>query len=145
MRKSLYIFALLFLLSPFFVSAMTPISAFPQQNTVQQQTVQTNSGIEKISDANDLIMKAADLADIVVYFLVVIAVVFIVWNVVKYIIQPADAEGKAKASLNILWGIVGLFIIVSLWGLVNILVGTFKTDSGIPTDRFPTANFVQKK
>jgi hypothetical protein len=44
-----------------------------------------------------------------------------------YLIRGGQPDGKAKAAAGIGWGFLGLVIIVSIWGIVNFLVGTFKT------------------
>ena len=80
-----------------------------------------------VTDVNTLRDKIIGIANVVTYILVAAAVLFIVWNVVRYMISGSGEESKSKAGLNILWGIVGLFIIVSIWGLVNILTNTFAT------------------
>ena len=80
-----------------------------------------------ITDVNGLSSRIIGIGNIVAYLLVSLAVIFIIWNVVIYLIKSSGDEGKSKAGMNILWGIVGLFVIVSIWGLVNILTNTFKT------------------
>ncbi|HEV7702496.1 MAG TPA: hypothetical protein VGO63_03605, partial [Candidatus Paceibacterota bacterium] len=60
----------------------------------------------------------------IIPLLVTLGVVYFVWGVVQYVI--ADAEEAKKTGKNrIIYGIIGLAVIVSLWGLVNILVTTF--------------------
>ncbi len=86
--------------------------------------------LSTITNINDVSKRALSIGDTFTYILVALAVIFIVWNVVMYIIKPAASDDKAAASKNILWGIVGLFIIVSIWGLVNILTNSFKTTTG---------------
>jgi len=95
----------------------------------------------KISNVNNLATRLAGIGNIITYLLVGLAVIYIIWHIVQYFIHGESAKRK-EAGMNILWGIVGLFIIVSLWGLVNILVNTFYTDPNIPKDRFPNADFI---
>lgn len=80
-----------------------------------------------VNNINDVTAKIIGIGNTVTYLLVALAVIFIIWNVVMYLIKGSGEEGRTKAGLNIVWGIVGLFVIVSIWGLVNILVNTFKT------------------
>ncbi|MFA6295336.1 MAG: pilin [Candidatus Paceibacterota bacterium] len=89
---------------------------------------QTNT----ITDVNSLSVKLMQIGNLVIYFLVALAVIYIVYNVVMYIVKGDNPEEKSKAGLNVLWGIVGLFIIVSIWGLVGILTNTFKTAPNTP-------------
>ncbi len=97
--------------------------------------------LSPIKNINGLSTRLLAIGDIVIYLLVSLAVIYIIWNVVQYFIKPSKDDRK-DAGMNILWGIIGLFIIVSIWGLVNILISTFYTDANIPRDRFPNANFV---
>ena len=60
--------------------------------------------------------------------LISIAVIYFIWQVFQYTIA-ADEETKAKAKGQIIWGLVGIFIMVSIWGLVAILQSTFGTTS----------------
>jgi len=80
-----------------------------------------------ITNVNQLATRAFSIGDLVTYGLVALAVIFIVWNVVMYVIKPPSSDDKKKAGGNILWGILGLFIIVSIWGLVNILTNSLST------------------
>lgn len=105
-----------------------------------------------ITNVNNLSTRLIGIGNIVLYILIAVAVLYIVWNVVKYMIKPAGSEDRKEAGMAILWGIVGLAIIVSIWGLVNILTNTFKTtperqpipnlgnepnNGGIPVNQIP--------
>ena len=56
-----------------------------------------------------------------------IAVVMFVFYVIKYFMLPAD--NRTEAWQYVLWALVGFFVIFSMWGLVNILIGTFSLDN----------------
>ncbi len=100
--------------------------------------------LSQIDNANDLVDRIASIGNVVVYLLVALAVVYIVWATVQYIMMGDSGEGRREAGMRIMWGIVGLAIIVSIWGLVNILLNTFATDYTTPTNTngFPNANFI---
>ena len=84
--------------------------------------------LNAITDVNSLSTRLLSIGNLVTYFLIAIAVLFIIYNVVWYIIKGGgDAKAKSEAAMNIVWGLVGLFIIVSIWGLVGLLTNTFKT------------------
>lgn len=102
--------------------------------------------LQTISNVNNLATRLAGIGNIITYLLVGLAVIYIIWNIVQYFIKGEKGGGDRKeAGMNILWGIVGLFIIVSLWGLVNILVNTFYTDANVPRNRFPNADFINNR
>ena len=57
-------------------------------------------------------------------FLISLAVVWFIWNVIKYSMSEED-DGKAKAKEQMIHGIIAIAVIVSVWGLVAILQNAF--------------------
>lgn len=55
-----------------------------------------------------------------------------IFGVFQYFIQGGHDEEKRETGKSLmLWGIIGFFVMVSVWGLVNILRGTFNFDDSI--------------
>lgn len=84
---------------------------------------------QTITDVNSLTAKLVGIGNTVIYLLVSLAVIYIIWNTVQYFIKGSGGEegARTKAGMNILWGIIGLAVILSIWGLVGILTNTFRT------------------
>jgi Type IV secretion system pilin len=84
---------------------------------------------QTITDVNSLTAKIVGIGNIVIYLLVSLAVIYIIWNTVQYFIKGNSGEenDRRKSGMGILWGIVGLAVILSIWGLVGILTNTFRT------------------
>lgn len=67
---------------------------------------------------------------IVIPVILTLAFVAFVWGVVKYFFLNAGDEAKrAEGRQFVLWGIVGLALLFSVWSIVKILLSTL----GIPT------------
>ena len=64
----------------------------------------------------------------------VVAVAFLafIWGVFRYFIA-SNEETKEKGRDLMVYGLVGFFVIVSVWGLVNLLVGSFTFQDNPPT------------
>lgn len=73
---------------------------------------------------SSLITGAKTLLDQLVVFLIALAVVWFIWNVVKYAMS-ADEEAKTNAKNQMIWGVIAIAVIVSVWGLVAILQNIF--------------------
>ena len=115
----------------------------PEPYAFVPSTPTTGGALSQIDNINDLVGRIASIGDVILYILMALAVVYIVYYIVLYFIKGSSGDESRKvAGMNILWGIVGLAIIVSIWGLVSILINTFYTDPTAPIDRFPSANFV---
>jgi hypothetical protein len=71
-----------------------------------------------------------------------IAVVVFLWGVLKYVMAGDDAEKRKSGGALMAYGVLAIFVMVSVWGLVNILVDTFNLDNTVPTDipEVPTSN-----
>ena len=59
--------------------------------------------------------------------------VLFLWGVVNYVIGAQGNETKLKQGKQaIIWGIVGMTIMASAWGLIAMLCSFFETCKGIP-------------
>jgi len=82
----------------------------------------------QIVDSTTLVQKFTSLGNTFIQVLIAFAVIWIIFNVIRFIVK-ADSDDRKTYQNAILWGIVGLFVILSLWGLVRILTNTFKTEN----------------
>lgn len=56
---------------------------------------------------------------------VALALVYFFWGLGQFILNSSD-ESKRKDAISIMiYGIIALFIMVSIWGIVNVLQTTF--------------------
>lgn len=87
---------------------------------------QTTLGLFKIiALAFDLINRLAPL-------IISLTVLIFIWGVFKYVTAAGDSDARQEARGYMMWGIVSLFVMVSVWGLVNLLVATFRLDNTMP-------------
>lgn len=82
------------------------------------------------TDVQGLIETAQNLINRLIPFFVAIAALVFIWGVVEFVASAGDEEKRSKGRQHMLWGIVGLAVIVGLWGLVKILVQTFSLQQG---------------
>ena len=64
-----------------------------------------------------------------IYLLMGVGVVMFVFYVVKYFIASGDSTKRAEAGSYVMYSVIGFFIVLSFWGLVNILKNTFNLDN----------------
>ncbi|MFA6553943.1 MAG: hypothetical protein WCS89_00335 [Candidatus Paceibacterota bacterium] len=80
---------------------------------------------------SDLMAKLAGYLNQALALLMGFAVVVFVFYVIKYFIQPGDTK-RVEAAQYLMWSLIGFFVILSLWGLVNILISTFDLGTSSP-------------
>ena len=57
--------------------------------------------------------------------IIALAVIFFLLGVLKYIQSVGDETKRKEGTTMMVYGIVGIFVMVSLWGLVHVLQSTF--------------------
>jgi len=96
---------------------------------------------QAITDVNSLTYKLTNIGNVVIEILIAFAVIYIIFNVIRYIMKADKPEERNAIGGAILWGIVGLFVILSIWGLVRILTNTFRTDTNAPVNQYPQVQY----
>jgi len=97
--------------------ALSPLSAFAQ-----------GAAGTKITSVEGLFQTFTRLSNSFIVILISAAVVYIIFNTIRYLIAGSE-EDKKKGGYSIMYGIIALFVIISIWGLVYILKGTLQTDT----------------
>jgi uncharacterized membrane protein len=49
---------------------------------------------------------------------IVLGVIWVIWGIIQFVTNT-DEEERSKAKMHILYGIIGLFVIISIFGLVG--------------------------
>lgn len=113
------------------LAGLTPVLALAQGTTINE------GGILGVMRTVQRVL------DFAVILIISLGIVYFLWNVVKYIQANGDPEGKGKAKTGILYSLVGIAVMVSVWGLVRILQSTFitgDTNSTVTTPSLPRIN-----
>jgi len=69
------------------------------------------------------------ILNFLVPILIALGVVYFIYSVIKYI-TAKDEEQKGAAKNTMIYSIIGLFVITSVWGLVAVLNNTFGIQQG---------------
>lgn len=92
--------------------------------------------VNSIQDAGSFLIGLINNVAVPVIF--ALAFIVFIWGVFQFfIIGAGNEEAKEKAKALMLWGLIGFFVMVSVWGLVHILTGTVSLTNSVPT--YPTA------
>ena len=104
-----------------------------------------SSNLSALNNVNDVSTRFTSILNTGIQILIALAVVWIILNVVRYLIAGGDSETRKKGGLAILWGVVGLFVILSIWGLVSVLRNSFGTTdtSSTAIPQLPAVNSIK--
>lgn len=78
----------------------------------------------QITTIQSLLCKLNEILGALLPFLIALGVLYFVFGVVQYMIA-SDEEAKASGRNRVVFGIIGLAVIVGMWGLVRIVTNTF--------------------
>jgi hypothetical protein len=96
------------------------------------------TGIGQGDTFKDVVIFVISLINMAIPVLVALALVLFLWGAVRYIAKSADAHGKSADKEALLWGLIALFVLLSVWGILRILTNTFlggSAGSGVPTSQ----------
>lgn len=75
----------------------------------------------------DLITGISALITSAVPIIIGLALIGFLWGLATYIFKAGDETAKEEGKKIMLWGVIILFVMVSIWGIVAILQRTFGT------------------
>lgn len=74
----------------------------------------------------------SNLINLAIPLVIALAVLGFFWGLMKYIFSQGDDEKKVDGKNMMIWGIIALFVMVSVWGLIRMLQDTFNIQTGTP-------------
>ena len=92
-----------------------------------------------IASANDiglLVDSLKGVLGLIVPIIIGFALIAFLWGIVKYMWGASDEKQREESKMFMLWGIIGLFVMVSVWGLVAIIANL--TGNHIPSGFAPS-------
>ncbi len=98
------------------------------------------TGISTVTDLSDMICKLNDLLTMVIPLLIILAVIYFIWGVITYVVG-GDEEAKKEGRNRMIYGIIGLVVIISVWGLVRIVANTLGIGTTQETIIYPTVPY----
>jgi uncharacterized membrane protein len=87
------------------------------------------------NNVQDLAAFAINLINnVAVPLIFALAFLVFIWGVFQYFIAGAGNEEKRDTGKQfMLYGIIGFFVMISVWGLVRILTGTVRLNNATPS------------
>ena len=95
------------------------ISAFTTLILVVPLVAHAQEGIQRIVNF------ATDIINFALAILIGIAIATFFWGLVKYLFGAKGGPEQTKASTIMMWGLIGIFFMLSIFGIVRFLQVTF--------------------
>lgn len=105
-----------------------------QPGPAQQVIVRTNTclnyGLDTVSGVLNFLY--CTFIRFIIPMLIALAITAFIWGVTQTLLNPSNEEARKKGKSFMLWGLVSLFVIATVWGLVEILTSTFGLNAFVP-------------
>lgn len=102
------------------LSALTLLLATPYVASAQGRNFDT---------LQDAIRSIGDLIELVIPVLIGVAVLVFIYGVVKFIASAGKEDARKEGARVMIGGIIGLFVILSVFALVRVLQDTLGVDN----------------
>ncbi len=113
-----FYFTLILAILPFFVSAA--------------------AGDKKLGGVKDWAQGIKDIVDILIPLAFMLAMALFFFGIAKYI--WSEGQGKAEGKQIMIWGVVALFVMSSVWGIVYFIQKELGIDDTKTNMKIPTIN-----
>ncbi len=78
---------------------------------------------------NDIIEFISNTVNTLIPLLIGIAVLLFIYGLVTFVLAADDEEARKAARYKMIWGVIAIFVMVSVWGLVNVLASFFNLNT----------------
>lgn len=58
-------------------------------------------------------------------FLFALAVLYFLYGVLKFVLNQDNEEAKSTGKQHMIWGIIGIAVMLGVWGILGIVMSTF--------------------
>ena len=75
---------------------------------------------------------ATTLSEYFVTLVASLSVLLFIWGVTKYVYKGDSQAERTKGKNLMLWGIIALFVLFGVWGILELLANTFNIAFNVP-------------
>ncbi len=94
-----------------------PVLAFAQGQGVQ------------LGNFNQAVTDIQNIVDLLIPVVTALALLFFFWGLAKFILAAGDESAKDEGKRIMIWGVVALFVMAAVWGLIQFIGEIFGVDT----------------
>lgn len=85
---------------------------------------------QNLGNLENIVQSIGRLVELATPIVVGIALLAFFWGLAKFIFSAGDPEAQKQGRGIMIWGIIALFVMVSVWGLVRFIGDALDIDEG---------------
>jgi fumarate reductase subunit D len=90
------------------------------------------------ADLQGIVTTLKNLANSIVPLFMVVAVAVFLWGIIRYITSAGDEEKQKSARNYIIYGLIGIFVMIAFWGIIQLVANTFNISTSPGSIQAPT-------
>lgn len=60
----------------------------------------------------------------IIYFIFSLGTILFLFGIIRFFLNPTDEKIRGESKKHMVWGLIGMFIMVSVFGIMNLIVNT---------------------
>jgi hypothetical protein len=85
---------------------------------------------QTLGKVSGFIVEFGNIVELLLPITITIAVLYFFWGLAQFILNSGSDDAKAEGRNKMIWGVIALFVIVSVWGIINFLGELFGVGQG---------------
>lgn len=83
-----------------------------------------------ISGFESLLTTIGGMIQTAIPFVAALALLFFFYGLAMFILSAGDDDKREEGKSIMFWGVIALFVMASIWGIIQVLGGLFGVDTG---------------
>lgn len=84
---------------------------------------------ENVANGQQAISAIGKLINSILPVILALAVLYFFWGLAQYVLASGGEDAQAEGRRKMVGGIIAIFVMLALWGIIGILAGTFGIDT----------------
>ena len=92
---------------------------------------------------DSILARIQGIMSIIIPIIMSLALLYFLWGLAHYVLGAGDEEKRKEGRDMMVYGIIALFVMAAVWGLVTVIGNTFDITTGGGTPPLPTIPIIQ--
>jgi hypothetical protein len=88
------------------------------------------AGAQGTGDLTSFVKVIGNIVNLLVPLVSTLAIVFFFYGLAKYVLNSGDEDKKEEGKNIMIWGVLAMFVLVTIWGIIGFLQKTAGNTAG---------------